>query len=326
MDNVTHTLVGLMLARVAAPRGKRPAAQGMMVIAANIPDIDVVTLFGGGMTYLQHHREYTHALVFAPLLAMIPPLLFRLVARQRLSLFTYVLSLVGVLSHPLLDWTNVYGVRLFLPFSARWLRLDITDIVDPWILLVLILAVAAPALAKLVSSEIGARSGEGTRRGWAWFALGALLCYEGGRYIAHERALGVLDSYIYNGDRARRITALPHRFNPLVWRAVVEGRNRDFTFLTVNLAERFDSGSGRTEYSAAQDSPAIQAARRTPPFQVLEGFSQLPFWQMTPAEDGVVVQLIDLRFGTPRSPGFASATAVVDQNGQVRSARLGFGR
>src|ERR1700680_1088178 len=114
MDNVTHTLVGLMLARVAAPRGKRPAAQGMMAIAANMPDIDVVSLFGGGITYLQHHREYTHTLVFAPLLAMIPPLLFRVLARQRLSLFAYFLSLAGGLSHVLLHLTNVDRQRRVL--------------------------------------------------------------------------------------------------------------------------------------------------------------------------------------------------------------------
>ena len=50
--------------------------------------------------------------------------------------------------------TNVYGVRLLLPFSSRWLHLDMTEIIDPWILLIFVLAVAAPALSGLVTSEI----------------------------------------------------------------------------------------------------------------------------------------------------------------------------
>jgi membrane-bound metal-dependent hydrolase YbcI (DUF457 family) len=50
------------------------------------------------------------------------------------TLFTYLGCVVAVLSHLLLDWTNVYGVRLMLPFSAKWYRLDSTDIIDPVIL------------------------------------------------------------------------------------------------------------------------------------------------------------------------------------------------
>ena len=46
MDNVTHSLVGLMLARVSG----RNAA--MMVVAANMPDIDIVSWAGGTLTYL----------------------------------------------------------------------------------------------------------------------------------------------------------------------------------------------------------------------------------------------------------------------------------
>ena len=53
----------------------------------------------------------------------------------------FLVSLVGVASHLVLDLTNVYGIRLLLPFSARWLRLDITSVVDPWIWAALLLSV-----------------------------------------------------------------------------------------------------------------------------------------------------------------------------------------
>ncbi len=67
----------------------------------------------------------------------------------------FPVAMVGVASHLALDWTNVYGIRLLLPFSARWLRLDITSVVDPWIWTGLLLSVIAPALARLVGGEIG---------------------------------------------------------------------------------------------------------------------------------------------------------------------------
>jgi inner membrane protein len=50
----------------------------------------------------------------------------------------YLCSLLCVLGHLLLDWTNIYGMRMLLPFSSRWLRLDITDVIDPWILTLLL--------------------------------------------------------------------------------------------------------------------------------------------------------------------------------------------
>lgn len=320
MDNLSHTLVGLMLAR-ASLNLKIPRAGAMMMIAANLPDIDVVSGLRGSLTYLQYHRGYTHSLGLAPLLALIPPLIFVLLFRQKISPRIYLWSLLGVFSHLLLDWTNVYGVRLLLPATDRWLRLDMTDIVDPWILAVLILAVSAPALARLVSSEIGSRSGPGTTRGWAWFALATLLIYEGVRYTAHERALAVMGAYTFNGVIAQRLTALPHRVNPLRWRGVAE--SEDFAAIVpVNLAEEFDPDAGRIEYSATS-SPALDAARQTPAFEVFAKFSQLPFWKVTPVGDAIRVELIDLRFGTPRYPGFESI-AVVDSAGHVRDSKFTF--
>ena len=144
MDNVTHSLVGLMLARVS---GKNAM---MMVVAANFPDIDIISWAGGSLTYLEFHRGIAHSLVAAPFLALMAMLLFRNRAWQ-----AYLACLVGVMSHLLLDWTNSYGIRLFLPFSGEWLRLDWTNVVDVWIWAVLLLGLAGPFLARLVGSEIG---------------------------------------------------------------------------------------------------------------------------------------------------------------------------
>jgi len=334
VDNVTHTLTGLMLARSGFDR-KFARAAPMMMIAANMPDIDAVAFFGGPVTYLEWHRSYPHALVFAPLMALIPPLLFLAFARQRISLWAYAASLIGVLSHLALDWTNIYGIRMLLPFSSRWLRLDITDIVDPWILAILFLALAAPAMARMVGSEIASRKVKsGPHRGWAWFALIALISYEGVRYTAHERALAVMGARLFNGTIARRLTALPRGANPLLWKGVAEGVNREdigdghsdrfVTIVPVNLDEPFDATAGRIDYDAPQ-SPLIDAARATHAFEVFGRFDQLPFWKLTSTATGTLVELIDLRFGTPQHPGF-EASATVDPSGVVHDSRARFGR
>lgn len=316
MDNVTHSLTGWMIARA----GMKPAPRAalMMIIAANIPDIDVVTAVGGPLSYLQWHRSYTHCFACAPLMAFIPLLIV-----WRFSLVFYAFSLAGVLSHLLLDWTNAYGIRLLLPFSSRWLRLDQTDIVDPWILAVFFLALAAPALAKLVGSEIGAKKSSGARRGWAWFALAAVLTYEGARYAAHSRALAVMGSHLYNGVIAERLIATPDRMNPLRWRGIAEADNFA-DILPIDLSAPFDPAGGRIDYTAAR-SPAMDAAKRTRPFEVFGKFAQVPFWRVTPAVEGTQVELIDLRFGSPQFPGF-EARAIVDASGQAHGAQFSFGR
>ncbi|HTB15108.1 MAG TPA: metal-dependent hydrolase [Bryobacteraceae bacterium] len=309
MDNITHSLVGVMLARVS---GKNTA---MMVLAANLPDIDIVSWAGGSLTYIEAHRGIFHSLTAAPLMALALMLLFRTRTWQ-----AFLACLTGVLSHLLLDWTNTYGIRLLLPFSGRWLHLDTVDVVDPWIWLAFLLAVAAPALAGLVSSEIGAKKGPGAKRGWAWVALIFLLAYEGGRIAAHRRALAVMGARLYNGKQANRLSAIPNRWTPFEWRGVAEGDGY-VVDVPVDLNTEFDPSEGRIDYS----SPANEAALKTRPFEVFSKFDQLPFWKVEKLPDNAAqVQLIDLRFGTPERPGFA-ATAILDASGVVRESRFGFG-
>jgi inner membrane protein len=298
-----------MLGRVSG----RNAA--MMVIAANLPDIDIVSWAGGTLTYLEFHRGIAHSLIAAPVWALLLILVFR--SRNWQS---YLACLVGVFSHLLLDWTNTYGIRLLLPFSSSWLHLDITDVVDPWILLALLLAVAAPALSGLVGSEIGAKKNLGVKRGWAWVALVLLLAYEGGRFAAHQRTLAVMGARLYEGRPAIRLSAIPNRWTPFQWRGVAEGDGYVVN-VPVDLNAEFDPSAGRVNYA----SPPSESALRTRPFEVFGKFDQLPFWKNRKLADGTTeVQLVDLRFGTPDRPGFV-ATAIVDESGVVKESKFGFG-
>jgi len=259
MENLTHTLAGLMMARCGLAKTTARGA-GMMMLAANMPDLDTISWFGGTLTYIQYHRGYAHSLALAPVMALIPMLL----VRAGMSWRAYGASLLGVLSHLLLDWSNVYGVRLLLPFSNRWLHLDITDIVDPWIWAILLLALAAPWLSGLVGREISGKSWrgaaeDGIKRNWAWFAILALLAFEATRFMAHQHALDVMNARLYNGAVARRITALPATFSPLRWRGVIEG-DGFVRIVPLDLATDFDPAGGRVEYPA----PMIPAIDSTP--------------------------------------------------------------
>ena len=147
MDNLTHSLVGLTAAKAGLER-LSPGATTLCVLAANAPDSDIVVLaFGDRWTFLEHHRGITHAIVGVIGLAIILPLIFygvdRLWSRYRdQSPQTnlkglMIASFVASATHPLLDWTNNYGIRFFLPWSQKWSYGDLVFIVDPYIWLIL---------------------------------------------------------------------------------------------------------------------------------------------------------------------------------------------
>ena len=322
MDNLTHSLVGLMLARAGLSRGGK-GATAMLVLAANAPDIDAYGFFTDPLTYLEVHRGFTHALPFAPLLALLPLAIVHGVTRTRPTLLGWIGCVVAVVSHVLLDWTNVYGVRMLLPFSDRWLHLDITNIIDPVLSLILLAAVAAPALGKLVSSEIGGRKTSGPPRGWARFALAALLAYEGVRHTAHDRVLGELNARLYMNEPAWAVMAFPDTFSFLRWRGVVYGEGFVYE-APVDLTQRFDLGDGKFDYQP-HDAPALDAARMTRTFQVFEAFNQAPLWRLSPLVDITRVELWDLRFGSLQQPGFI-ATAMVEPDGRIADVKFSFGR
>src|SRR5690242_18427214 len=119
MDNITHTLTGLMMARAGLNRGEKGATL-MIILAANAPDIDGYSFFTDSLKYLEQHRGYPHSLLFSPLIALLPVVLVKLATRARptiATLWTYLGCLAAVFSHLVLDWTMVYGVRLMLPFN-----------------------------------------------------------------------------------------------------------------------------------------------------------------------------------------------------------------
>lgn len=311
-----------MIARAGLGKGV-PRGTAMLMIAANAPDFDIVSWFAGPVTYLHYHRWFTHALVAIPLMAAVSVLMVRPFAKGTFPWGRALLAAaVGVLSHVLLDWTNVYGIRLFLPFSNEWLRLDITNIVDVWIWLVLLLAVVAPALARLVSSEIGAKSGSG--RGWALFALAFLLCYEYGRFVLHSRAVAVMNARLYDGAPPARVAAFPGFANPWRWRGLVETSSA-YRLLEVDLNRNFDPSSGRLLYKSEPAEAGL--LKQTRAFQVFLDFSAFPQWRSLPVpglDDATRVEVYDLRFGDPQEPRFV-ASGVVNSSKQVESAEFGFG-
>ena len=118
------------------------------MISANAADADFLSiLFGDRWTLLQYHRGITHSIVGTIAIGILIPAVAyaidRIVSniRKRAPRIRFrgllLASMVAAATHPLMDWTNNYGVRPLLPWSGRWFYGDLVFIFDPYIWLTL---------------------------------------------------------------------------------------------------------------------------------------------------------------------------------------------
>ena len=327
MDNLTHTAIGLFLARAGAGKWS-PRATAILLVAANAPDIDILSGLPSPLAYLEYHRGIAHTLVALPVLALLSVALVRVAGRKAVYWpGAFAAALVGVASHLLLDWTNIYGIRMLLPFSARWLRLDTMAVVDPWIWVLAAAALAGPFLARLIGSEVASGGARPRHHGRAAavFALAGVVAINCGRLVAHSRAIEILEARTYQGESPTRAAAFPNPLNPLRWRGLVE-TPAFYAMTDVDVAGDFDPTRALILYKPDAD-PALDAAARTHAFRAFLTFNQYPLWRVTAApaiDGGKLVELFDLRFGNPAAPGF-QATAVVDANQRVVDSKFSFG-
>lgn len=329
MDNLTHSLTGMLLARTGLARGV-PFGTALAVGAANFADIDIVTGAKSWICYLHYHRGFTHSLLWLPLVAAAPLPIWWLLARRRgplkraVWLRACLVSFVAGLTHPLLDLLNVYGIRLWTPASERWLHLDLLFIVDVWVWAVLLICTLGPMLARLVYAEIGARGAPG--RGMAWLGLAGFAAIIGFRALQHEQAVAQLNARVYGGEPPRRVLATPSPANPWKWTGIVETRSA-WRLVPVDLLRPLAPEAGTVFYKpdAEKFRPAVAS---TETGRVFLDFSQVQCWSVTPAPDpegATLVRIADLRFGPPEGNSFA-ASFLVDSSGRVLHEEFSFGR
>jgi inner membrane protein len=332
MDNLTHTLTAVAMSQAGLNRKTRYATLAL-IVAVNIPDIDIVTRLGGSATYLKYHRGITHSILGVTVLAVIvfagvyfwgrnapPP---RKATTPPLNRHWLLATcLIATFSHLLMDFTNSYGVRPFLPFSGRWVAWDIMFVLDPLLLALLIAGLGLPAVFRLVSEEVGAKR-QPTRAGGI-FALCCLVGLWGLRDFAHRRVLGMLDSHSYANENPVRLGAFPSPANPFSWTGVVE-TDSAFQILPANaLADDVDP-EHTTILHKPEPSPALDAAMKTRTAAIFKDFARFLWSQAVEDEDAYQVTLRDLRFYSPEAkfPGFA-VEIKLDKDLRVRSESFSF--
>ncbi len=318
MDNLTHSLVGLMIARAGlnrlGPRFDCPAYRGGKIYLMVISSRPV----SGALFYFQCHRGWTHALAIAPLLALLPLPIWWLFARKerpgaKAFLYAYLAVFAGIISHLLLDCWNTYGIRIMLPFNSQWYRLDWVYIVDLWIWVILLIGVFAPLLARLVNSEIGAARKKARARRRVAGAQPALHLSLGCAPCGTRKRSVSLESRMYDSRKPQHVAALPGPFVPWSGRGLSE-TDRAWSVVPVDLLGDFDPDAGRTLPKPETPLPQESAIRASKTGRIFLAFTREPYWRASPSprlEGG------DCRTGL-RSPLRASGGRQVQRIVRVR--------
>ncbi len=304
MDPICHTMFGAALASTGLERKTR-FGRATLILGANLPDVDVISYAWGETAALGFRRGITHgvlALIVLPFLLagamMLMSRLFQRGSNAAAADFKWLLALsaISVVSHPALDFLNVYGVRWLMPFDDTWFYGDVLYIADPWMWAILAVAlIAARWRRSLTATRVFARP--------ACVGLLAALAYIIAMAAGESISRRVVEASF--GDAAiPRLMIAPALVDPFR-RAVVTDGESAYRLGVVNLLpsphflldeRRIRKGEGAEARLAA----ATGAGR------IFLRWARFPFFEIDDSKAEVAVYIIDARYTLDRDASFGA--------------------
>jgi inner membrane protein len=283
MDNLTHGLVGYAIYKLTAPAQPvdERAERGLKwatIVAAELPDADMLSAFFGAGTNLMWHRTYTHSLpglvLLSGLVALVACRLWPKLPRGRV----FATTLTAGFSHSFLDLLTTYGTKFLMPWSQTRYGWDILPIIDPFLLILLAAFVWAGwrYKSKLV----------------LWGLVVAMVLFVGWRVHTHDAALAQV--------RAKLPSATSVAIMPQI------GSVSDFRF-AARTPEGFTCGNVNARGEVAPDvfiaditdHPAVAAAAATRTMSVLGDFARFSAYRLERENDLYRLSAFDPRWAMP---------------------------
>jgi membrane-bound metal-dependent hydrolase YbcI (DUF457 family) len=343
MDNVTHSLFALTIARTRLCRAGRGTTVAL-VLSSNAPDIDILATTRGALNYLEWHRGPTHGPLGVLGLGVLTAGLVWMGLRatrgggDHEASFGRLagVSILGVFLHVMMDVPTAYGTRLLSPFDWHWFAVDWMPILD-----IYLLAALGAGL------YFGGRSDAARGRNVA-IVLTLMVANYGIRGVAHHHAV-VLAPRLFGptlpercaGSASARalidrwpddtsttvpgpgrprclleVAAIPSFSSPFEWRVIARMsdayQTQDLNVLSPRMLAAASEREALWRLSLRypdQWTPAALSAATTRTGQVFLGFSRFPVTRsFRDAEDVTVVQWSDVRFvgNGPLRPSMAS--------------------
>lgn len=210
MDSITQAALGATVAGAIA--GRRCNAKVLLAgaLLGTLPDLDVFIDYGDDISNTVKHRGFSHSiLILLPFSLLVAGLFQRFKPLPDWSFSRlWLLVLLCLVTHPLLDTFTSYGTQLLWPLHGYY-SLSSVFIIDPLYTLPLLIAIAIGWARKASLSRycLIALVVSSAYLSWSLIA----------KQIVEERAYASLE---LRGFSTEKVFIAPTPFNTLLWRVV----------------------------------------------------------------------------------------------------------
>jgi membrane-bound metal-dependent hydrolase YbcI (DUF457 family) len=284
MDNITHSFTGAALSKYLRSRPYDEETKQrykrilfwLMVGCVNLPDADVlIGAFTDPITATQQHRGLSHSVLFAPILAIIPSVLFYLFSKLKDFKLLWVTSVLGIYLHILFDLITSYGTQILQPFSGHRYTLDLMFIIDPWFTIPMGIILLMHKIKK--------------NREWAVFGVVYMFGYLLLLGVTHLMASTNLE--LFTKSDLSKSAVLPQPINPFAHMGLVRTSRGVERYL-------FSAADGDLRSRMFIDSQNVytQAALQTKQGNWCFKFSRFPHVESDRIDDTIFVRIYDMQF------------------------------
>jgi membrane-bound metal-dependent hydrolase YbcI (DUF457 family) len=327
MDIGTHALASLALSRAIFPRAPK-LLWAFTVPAGVIADADAFSASISPPAYLSWHRTYTHSLLTSLIVACILSVAYQAWASRelisRLSTRTvFVAILLAQWLHLAMDAVQWQGVEVFWPIKPARIALDWLPAIDPWIVTILVAAIALPEFFHLIGSEIGAK--DNRPRGFVGAIVGLVLMvsYVGLRADLHATAVAQMQNRNYAGELPRQVAAFSDLVSLVTWHGVAETESAlHEVAVHINSSRRSSLDPGINLFKP-EANPLLQAAQDTGAAKQFLRVALFPKAAIQKLDTGSEVQIRDLRYAAAGEVKREPMVAVdFDPSGKIISEEI----
>jgi membrane-bound metal-dependent hydrolase YbcI (DUF457 family) len=295
MDNVTHTLIGLAMARAGLAQRFGRGTTLVLAVASNLPDVDGLwTMAGLGDSHFSR-RMLTHSLPGFLLLGAVAATCFRWLYPNQSWRALFGLTLLGMIVHVFFDLVNSYGVVMLYPFDRTRFELAWVFIID---LVLLGLLLTPLGLGPLLKRHLN------PMRLWQASLVGVAL-YVAACGVARSQAERVLDQTARQQGLVPEFRyVFPEALGPHRFRGVLKEPGGPYQVYLIHVLSR--EAVLRAEFQTDEQHAVVRQARASDKGRKVEWFFMAPVWEMTrgtsqnskfpTAGNGDLCTVYDLRF------------------------------
>jgi inner membrane protein len=155
MDPLTHALVGIGVAALTGDRlSVANSIQLGAVLGALAPDFDIILQLAGDIPYLTHHRGSSHSIPGVLVSSAVIACLLWIIIGGAAPGIIFIWTLLGSVSHILLDIFNSYGAKILWPFSQKKYSVNLLVVADPIIMLMFTAVILWPGMPRITAEWV----------------------------------------------------------------------------------------------------------------------------------------------------------------------------